>query len=285
MAAALAALSGHQHGSVSADVDGLVALCLEVTCADEEAAFWLCLALRARLAPADAAAVAVHAARRRPDLCCALGARGRGHTVDYLLYTGVWRSAPAMSALEAPLGRWLGSGFASTPDAMQTPQLLRAWDEALLGAAAPAETMARLAAARIAARADAAIAAASGAPAESDARGAAIAALLHQAANDDVMTMWRLMRCWLRRAPCSGRSRRRRHLMRRSSRRHATGTCVRACVPTKASCLGQHVTADAMVYESRARPFRCFCAWAALPGWRTSLGRQPRAGDNATNTA
>lgn len=185
VAAALAALSGHQHGSTSADVDGLVALCLEVTCADEEAAFWLCLALRARLAPADAAAVAVHAARRRPDLCCALGARGRGHTVDYLLYTGVWRSAPAMTALESLLGRWLGSGFASMPDAMLTPQLLRAWDEALLGAAAPAETMARLAAARIAARADAAVAAAAEAPAESDARGAAIAALVHQAGDDD----------------------------------------------------------------------------------------------------
>jgi hypothetical protein len=187
VATALAALSGHHQGSMAdhASVDGLVALCLEVTCADEEAAFWLCLALRARLAPADAAAVAVHAARRRPDLCCALGARGRGHTVDYLLYTGVWRSAPAMVALEAPLCRWLGSGFASMPDAMHTPQLLRAWDEALLGAAAPAETMARLAAARIAARADAAVAAAAGAPAESDARGAAIAKLVHHAEPDD----------------------------------------------------------------------------------------------------
>ena len=162
---------------------GTEALCLEVTAGDTDAAAWLALALTCRLSPADAASVALHAARRRPDLCSALGARAKGGTVDYLLYTGVWSSAPANAALQAPLARWLGGGFAAAPDALPRAQLLRAWDAALLGSLAASELMARLAAARIAARADAAVAAAAAAPGDADARGAAVAAL--EQYNDD----------------------------------------------------------------------------------------------------
>ena len=133
----------------------LCTLALFVCSGDEHASLLLLLALLrlTRGAVLDADAVALHIAKRRPDVVTALGPGGGGHTLDFLLTVSTtWHCSPAREALVATLTRWLDRGFVGTA---RLEVLLRLWDVALLSNSQhPGELLACVAARAVASAAD-----------------------------------------------------------------------------------------------------------------------------------
>ena len=130
-------------------------LALFVCSGDEHSALLLLLALL-RLtcgAQLDADAVALHIAKRRPDVVAALGPGGGGHSLDFLLTVShTWHVSPAREALVATLRHWLDVAFVGTA---RLEVLLRVWDVALLSNSQhPGELLACVASRAVAASAD-----------------------------------------------------------------------------------------------------------------------------------
>jgi hypothetical protein len=130
-------------------------LALFVCSGAEHSALLLLLALLrlTRGAQLDADAVALHIAKRRPDVVAALGPGGGGHSLDFMLTVShTWHASPAREALVATLRHWLDAGFVGTA---RLEVLLRLWDVALLSNSQhPGELLACVAARAVAASAD-----------------------------------------------------------------------------------------------------------------------------------